>query len=147
MRKHLGFVLFSPLADPVQSCVLLWGLRDGVANLCAFSNTCPAGETNNSNFIATCTCCHMLEPFQFCRKDRHPPRQHIVLDGWGSLCHRITEWLCLKGTKAPQAPPLPWAGCPPLAQAADFPSTVLSTSRDGVTTALWAAVLGPQSLG
>jgi len=36
----------------------------------------------------------------------------------------------------PVPTPLPWAGCPPPAHAAQGPSVVLSTSRDGAPTAL-----------
>jgi len=57
----------------------------------------------------------------------------------------IIEWLRLEGTfNCIQPQPLPWAGCPPPAQAAQGPSNLaLGTSRDGAPTALWAAVPGP----
>ena len=42
---------------------------------------------------------------------------------------------------------MPWAGCPPPAQAAQGPSNLgLDTSRDGALTALWAAVPGPHHI-
>ena len=52
-------------------------------------------------------------------------------------------WVGLQ-TQRPSSPnPLPWAGCPIPAQAAQGPSNpALSTSRDGAPTALWAAVPG-----
>lgn len=53
-------------------------------------------------------------------------------------CHRVV-WVG-RDIKAHSAlTPLLWVGCPPPAQAARDPSNMaLSTSRDGVPTALWA---------
>ena len=47
--------------------------------------------------------------------------------------HRFIEWFELEGTlKPPQPQPLPWAGCPPPAQAAQGSSNLaLGTSRGG----------------
>jgi len=52
----------------------------------------------------------------------------------------------LEGPLQPTQPqPLPWAGCPPPAEAAQGPTQPgLSTSRDGAPTLLWAAVPGPR---
>jgi len=57
----------------------------------------------------------------------------------------IVEGLGLEGTLKPTQPQLlPWADCPPSAQAAQGPSNLaLSTSRDEAPTAFWAAVPGP----
>jgi len=59
--------------------------------------------------------------------------------------HRSTEWLGSEGTLKPiQSQSLPWAGCPPPAQAAQCPSMAMGTSRDGALTAPLHAPFFPQ---